>query len=230
MIRDATVQLRQLLRDRGPTPAVARQAAKLLLRSAGGARPGRRIEGIRRPAALDFSMAVPFGYAAAEADAPALRVAAVCHLFHADLAGEFRPVLAGIPGPLDLLLTTDSEAKRAAIAAAFAGWDKGGLTVRVVPNRGRDIGPKLAAWADVHAHDLVLYLHSKRDTHFVDGSAWRRYLLHTLAGSPAIAGSIAEAFRRDPRLGIVMPQHWGPLRDRLDWATIFSWPATWRAG
>jgi len=143
-------------------------------------------------------------------------------MFYPELAGEFHDTLANIPGRLDVLLTTDTQDKRAALAASFAGWDKGALEVRVVANRGRDIGPKLTACGDLYAsHDVVLFLHSKRDSHFADGPGWRHYLLHTLAGSPAIAGSILTAFERDPRLGIVMAQHWPPLRGRLDWGDNF---------
>jgi lipopolysaccharide biosynthesis protein len=208
------------MRDVGPTPAAARQLAKLLVRTLAWAGPDQQILGIGRPAAHDASMAVPFGNTP---EAPfALRVAAACHMFYPELAAESRAVLANIPGRLDLLLTTDTEEKRAALAASFDGWDKGALEVRVVANRGRDIGPKLTACGDLYAsHDVVLFLHSKRDTHFADGPVWRRYLLHNLAGSPAIAGSILTAFQRDPHLGIVMAQHWPPLRGRLDWGGNF---------
>jgi len=194
----------------------------MLLRAAAGAKPGRRIEGIRRRPQHDVSMAVPFGFVGVAPPPADLRIAAACHMFHPDMAAEFRTALALIPGRLDVVLSTDTEAKRAGIAHAFRDWDKGEVDVRLVVNRGRDIGPKLTAYGDLHdRHDLVLYLHSKRDRHLVDGVAWRRYLLHTLAGSPAIVGSIFQAFRHDPRLGIVMPQHWGPLRSRLDWGDDF---------
>ncbi len=222
MLADALVQARQWLRDLGPSPAAARQIAKLLARAAAGARPGQRVEGLRRAAAIDASMAVPFGFVGSATPPPKLRVAAACHLFHADLADEFFGALARVPGRLDLLLTTDSQAKLDALAGRFAAWDKGTLTLRLVANRGRDIGPKLTACADLYAgHDVVLLLHSKRDGHLVDGAGWRRYLLHTLAGTPAIAGSILAAFAQDPRLGLVMAQHWPPLRPRLDWGDNF---------
>jgi lipopolysaccharide biosynthesis protein len=143
-------------------------------------------------------------------------------MFYPELAGEFYHALSNIPGRLDVLLTTDTKDKRAALAASFAGWDKGKLAVRVVANRGRDIAPKLTACGDLYQnHDIVLFLHSKRDSHFADGPDWRRYLLHTLTGTPAIAASILYAFQHDPRLGIVMAQHWAPLRGRLDWGGNF---------
>lgn len=229
VVRDAVAQLRQLLRDRGPTPGAARQMAKVMLRAVSGAKPGSHVVGMRRHGTYDFSMGVPFGFVSGETPPPAFRIAAACHMFHPDLSAEFRAALARIPGGVDVVLSTDTEDKRAEIAHAFTGWDKGEVDVRIVANRGRDIGPKLTAYGDVHdRYDLVLYLHSKRKTGrkpdgsvLYDGSEWRRYLLHTLAGSPAIIGSIVEAFQRDPRLGIVMPQHWEPMRDRINWGGNF---------
>jgi lipopolysaccharide biosynthesis protein len=49
----------------------------------------------------------------------------------------------------------------------------------------------------------------------------RRHFLHDLAGSAEIVGSILEAFRRDPRLGMVMPQHWERVRGHMDWPEVF---------
>ena len=228
-LRDAAVQLRQLLRDQGPTPGAARQMAKMLLRTVSGAKTGSRIDGMRRQPKYDFSMGVPFGFVSGATPPPVFRIAAACHMFHPDLSGEFREALARIPGHVNVVISTDTEDKRAEIVRAFSFWDKGEVDVRIVANRGRDIGPKLTEFGDVYdRHDLVLHLHSKRSitrrpdgSVRIDGSKWRRYLLHTLAGSPAIIGSVLEAFRRDPRLGIVMPQHWEPIRHWVNCADTF---------
>jgi lipopolysaccharide biosynthesis protein len=222
LIGDAAVQSRQLLRDLGPTPAAARQFVKMALRVASNAKPGDRIEGIRRKVECDYSMAVPFKFMSDALPATDIRVAAACHMFHPDLSAEFRSILTEIPGALDVLISTDTVPKRDEIVSNFNGWNKGSVDVRIVPNRGRDIGPKVTAYCDMYErYDVILYLHSKRNNHLVDGSEWRRYLLHTLAGSQAIAGSILEAFRRDPHLGIVMPQHTQSIRERLDWGDNF---------
>ena len=214
---DASVQLRQLLRDCGPTWDTARQTAKLLARTLSRPQPGGRVEGVRRRATHDWSMAIPFGFQPEQTSSP-LRVAAICHVFHPDMAAELRDQIARIPGPLDVAVSTDTAEKCVQITQAFQRWDKGAVDVRIVENRGRDISPKVVTFADLASrYDVVLYLHSKRSSHFVDGPGWCRYLLNTLVGSSAAAISILEAFRRDPRLGLVMAQHWEPLRDRLDW-------------
>ncbi|WP_158932530.1 rhamnan synthesis F family protein [Acidisphaera sp. S103] len=193
-----------------------------MLRTTSGVAEGQVIEGVRRKAQVDFSMSVPFGFISGLEPPVDLRIAAILHLFHPDLSAEFLEALTQVPGCLDVFISTDSDEKSTEILKVFRNWEKGDVDVRVLPNRGRDIGPRLTAFRDVHAkYDLLLYLQSKRDSHLVDGPPWRRYLLHSLVGSPAIVRSILEAFHRDQRLGIIMPQHWGPIRHRLDWGSNF---------
>ena len=51
----------------------------------------------------------------------------------------------------DLLLSTNNEAKAEALRAATLGFNRGEVEIRVVPNRGRDIGPVLSSlWPQNH--------------------------------------------------------------------------------
>src|SRR5581483_11607556 len=67
---------------------------------------------------LDYSLAVPFGFSDGIGTP---RLAVICHLYHADLAHEFRRYLKNIPLAFDLFITTDTAPKRAYIAQVFAG-------------------------------------------------------------------------------------------------------------
>ena len=196
-------------------PAIARFARSL------PERLRRRIEGapVTRPASVpDRSLAVPFRYPLADVAVPAGPVAVVCHLFHEELAGEFRSLVDPLPFAADLYLSTDTPAKRDAIAAAFAGWAGGEVTVALAPNRGRDIAPKLVTFRDAYQHHpLVLFLHGKRSLTSPIGDAWRRTLTETLIGSPDVVRSVVDLFARDPRLGIVLPQNYEPIRQHLRW-------------
>ena len=175
-----------------------------------------------RPEENDASAAVPFGYPPAVLAEPP-RVAAVCHMFHPEVAGEALARLRNIPFPADVFVSTDTEEKRAALAALFASWGQGTAEVRVVPNRGRDIAPKLVGFREVHdRYDRVLHLHSKRSKHADFLQPWRAYLYETLLGSPAVVRSVFEAFERLPRLGMVAPQHFEPVRRWLDWSGNFG--------
>lgn len=165
----------------------------------------------------DKVVAVPF--ARVEPPAARVRVAVAMHIFYPDLAPAMRTAAENIPAPADVYVSTDSDAKAAAIRTTFAGWDRGSVEVRVCPNRGRDMLSKFVAFPDaLQAHDLVLFLHSKRSTHFHDGqSDWGDTLYRTLAGSPAIVQSILRLFEADDRLGVVIPEHFDLVRKWVNW-------------
>jgi len=118
----------------------------------------------------------------------------------------------------DLHLTTDTEAKRAELTQAFSGWDKGEVEVRLTPNRGRDVAPKLITLADAHArHQIVLHLHSKKSPHDSDLKMWRDFLYETLMGDADVAASVLGAFEQRPDLGLIAPQHYFSVRNGVGW-------------
>ena len=169
----------------------------------------------RRPVNdTDFALAVPFGFAPAPVERT---VAAVIHAFYPDVLAPLLTRLRNVPGRVDLFLSTDTEEKRAEIAAATADWP-GAVDIRIFPNRGRDIAAKFVGFRDVYdRYDLFLHLHTKRSPHGGTPLArWRDYLLGNLIGSPEIAGSILHLFE-DPKLGIVFPQHLFEIRGILNW-------------
>ena len=170
----------------------------------------------------DFSVSVPFGYDLSVASAETGAIAVVCHIFHADLAAHMRSVLDNIPFQADVFISTDTNAKRDIIADAFAGWSKGKCDIRISVNRGRDIAPKLITFRDVYdSHQLVLFLHSKKSPHLPFGEGWRQSLMNSLVGSPDIVRSIIDLFSQNPEVGLVMPQHFEPIRDGLVWDKNF---------
>ena len=173
-----------------------------------------------RPADLDRSVAVPFGFAPLDR---AVSIGVVCHLFHPEVGPEVLFYLRHLPGQADLFVSTDTEAKRVELAGIFAAWDRGAVQLRVMPNRGRDIAPKLVGFAEAHdRYDLVLHLHSKMSTHAAFLQPWRSYLFETLLGSPEVVRSNLDAFARLPDLGMVAPQHFEAIRRWLGWNGNFD--------
>jgi len=153
---------------------------------------------------------------------PSPPVAAIVHIFYPDLAGEILSYLEQIPRRTDLFISTDSDAKRLAILAAFEGWN-GGLQVQVAANRGRDIAPKLITFADVYArYDLVLHLHSKKSAHSDHLRLWRYFALETLLPSQQGIKALLDQFDRDPALGLVAPETFRPVRPAMSWGGNFQ--------
>lgn len=170
----------------------------------------------------DYSLSVPFAYQIA-APGPDPSVAVVCHLFHHELT----PVLGGyfrnIPFPCPIFISTDTAAKKADIERYFSDWKQGPVDVRLAPNRGRDIAPKLVTFADVHGRfEYVLHVHAKRSVHDARLRGWGEFLLKSLLGSAEIVGSIFEIFARFPGVGLVASQHFEPLRFGLGWGDNFE--------
>ena len=173
------------------------------------------------PQDRDFSLGVPFDFEPVLGPVP--RIAAMVHMFHADLAAEFASRLNHLPPGATVLITTDTEAKRRAILAAFAEWDNGPVEVRLVPNRGRDMAPKLTAFTDRYGEfELILFLHSKKTEFSSAGEGWRELLLGGLCGSDRVVTSICALFEADPALGLVFPQHHEPIRPYTGWEYNFA--------
>jgi O-antigen biosynthesis protein len=166
----------------------------------------------------DYSLGVPFAFGPAAPTSMARR-AMVLHLFHTEYCQAFLACAGQIPGRLDIFISTDTPAKAADIREVFANWTRGSVDVRVVENRGRDVAPKFVTFRDIYErYDLVLFLHSKKAVHYsAGGNDWRELLLRSLSGSSEIVASILSLFESDPTLGIVFPQHYEGVRDRVVW-------------
>jgi GT2 family glycosyltransferase len=175
---------------------------------------------IARPLEIDYSVSVPFSFAEIS-NLKCGKVAAIIHLYYEDLASEFQSYLSNVPVDLDVYISTTDAFKAAAIECVFAGWNKGSVEVRVVPNRGRDIAPKLVSFSDVYGrYDYVLHMHGKRSAHTVL-SPWRHFLLETLLGTPQVVTSILYAFEQNPNLGMIAAQHFEPMRHWTSWGGNF---------
>lgn len=140
------------------------------------------------------------------------------HLFHDDLAGIFAERLTVIDTAVRVYVSTDAEAKADRIRASLPHAE-----VRVLPNRGRDIWPKLYGFGDAHdRHEIVLHLHGKKSTHAARLNDWLAHILDCLLGSREDVNRILSMFRTIPRLGLVTPltfrnvmgaAHWGANHD-----------------
>jgi lipopolysaccharide biosynthesis protein len=150
------------------------------------------------------------------------RVAAVVHVYYADLLPEILQNLESIPVEFDLLITNASG------RAVSVDPDSIALlrNVRVldVANHGRDILPLvcLVNAGLLDPYELILKVHTKesawRSEHDLGGSgaSWRAELLGALLGSSANVEAILCAFAERPELGVLTsdgsvlgPEYWG---------------------
>ncbi|MFX1695365.1 rhamnan synthesis F family protein [Paraburkholderia sp. A1RO-1] len=216
-----------------PKRLAARRAFRMNLRlaeGAGGKGKGATVTsvvpGVTPPEAaraieIDYSLAVPFSFPVAPS--PSGRLAAIVHLYYEDLAGEIRSYLEDVPFDLDVFISTRDEFGKSVIEKAFSGWSRGTVDVRVVPNRGRDIAPKLLAFKDVYdSYGYVLHLHGKRSHHASVLAPWRHYLLESLCGNADVVKSVMTIFEENPRIGMIAAQHFEPMRHWVNWGGNFE--------
>lgn len=170
---------------------------------------------------IDHSLALPFPFETSVAKPG--KIAAIIHLFYEDLAGEFRTYLANVPADMDVYISTTDRFCKEVIEKAFSTWTKGRVEVRITPNRGRDIAPKLVSFRDVYdKYDYVLHLHSKRSHHASVLAGWRHFILENLLGSGKVVQDILYLFEQNPSLGIVASQHFEPMRHWVNWGGNFK--------
>lgn len=192
------------------------------LDAAGGSREARFYPEIARPLEIDYSISIPFQFDFVP-ELQAESIAAVIHIFYLELSVELKSYLKNIPIHTDLYISTTDDHKAAAITSIFSDWAHGSVDVRIVPNRGRDIAPKLIAFADVYdRYDYVVFLHSKRSFHADALSPWRYFLFESLIGTPEVVLSILKLLQFNPHIGMVAAQHFEPMRHWVNWGGNFQ--------
>jgi lipopolysaccharide biosynthesis protein len=150
------------------------------------------------------------------------------HFHYPDLLPDFLERLASNQLRCDLFLTTTAVEKAKELERWVRRYKQGLVTIDVVPNRGRDIGPFFTHLrAKLASYDVVGHIHGKRSSALADatiGESWRDFLWEHLIGSKfPMADIIVDRFANDPSLGLVFPEDfnllgWGKNRaegDRL---------------
>lgn len=139
-----------------------------------------------------------------------LRVALHGHFYYPELVEDFLQRLSGNTWPIDLKITTSDPKRETSIKRTLSKFGVRNAEVRVVPNRGRDIGPFLGLFRrGAAAYDVIGHLHGKRTEHIepVVADRWRDFAFeHLLGGLTPVADIILDRFADDPTLGLVFPE------------------------
>lgn len=157
---------------------------------------------------LNLNYVLPSGTGAG---ASASRVALVFHLHFADQIEYCRSFIANLPETADLYISTNSEENRDAIESRFRGLTKGKLVVRVIPNRGRDIGSLLVEFRSIAAdYDYICYAHDKKAGQVkpqATGLSFRDKCFENTLGSRGYVENVIRLFDENPYLGMLMPPY-----------------------
>ncbi|MDR6450271.1 glycosyltransferase involved in cell wall biosynthesis/ubiquinone/menaquinone biosynthesis C-methylase UbiE/predicted nucleic acid-binding Zn-ribbon protein [Paraburkholderia terricola] len=137
-----------------------------------------------------------------------LRAALHIHVFYPDALQNLVERLAMNQFACDLFISVPNEVVAAEVSAAVYAVARGHVDVRVVPNRGRDIGPFLTEFRESFSgYDVIGHVHTKKSVDLNDpvlAQRWSGFVLENLIGGRyAAADEILAHFGEQPRLGIV---------------------------
>lgn len=137
------------------------------------------------------------------------------HLYNTYLYNEFVAYFQDWRHKFDLIITVVDENKCRWLKNVFNSQvipALGRLTVKKVPNRGRDIAPWLVYTKQEQTdYDLFCHIHSKVSQHFNFGANWRHYLLDNLIKADSI-DDIVGLFAADAGLGMLFPEEYPALQ------------------
>lgn len=140
---------------------------------------------------------------------PNLRAAIHGHFHYPELFDDFLQRLIQNRSKCDLYLTTNRDEAATVLQETLGKFGVSSAAIRVVPNRGRDIGPFLSELADeLQQYDVIGHVHGKRSALNPGlGDGWRDFLWHHLIGpSFPMVDTILDALASDSTLGLVFPE------------------------
>lgn len=148
-------------------------------------------------------------------DAPALSPPGVfLHVYYPDRLVKLGGYIKNIPRTAHVYISTDTPEKASRIRDIMAPYAFAHTDIRILPNKGWDIGPFLIGFRDViDRHPVLLKLHAKESPYMSRYSAdlWRELLFSSLVGSRERVHQILSFFHNNPDFGMIasppLPEH-----------------------
>lgn len=139
------------------------------------------------------------------------KIALAMHLYFMDLLPQSLAFASNMPPETDLFISTNSEEKKAQIEAAFLQGRFHKVSVRVVENRGRDVGAFLCDLApQLQEYDYACFMHDKKAIQTKPGSVGASFgyvCNENICKNSDHVLNILTEFEKDPYLGILCPPY-----------------------
>ena len=135
-----------------------------------------------------------------------LRTAAIIHCYYPEVLPILLEYLKNLPSATHIYISTDTEEKRASIQQQMAPMGFSKTEIRICPNKGWDIAPFLAGFADIIPnYDLICKVHVKASTHMSKEKSayWRMMLYGSLLDNKQHVKKIIRLFEDRPELGMI---------------------------
>lgn len=151
-------------------------------------------------------------------------VALHIHVFYLDLLAPILERVAASESVPDLFISVPDEERAAQVLGCLSAHGLQAVSIKVVPNRGRDIGPMLTAFgpALLRGYSIVGHVHTKKTKDLADatiGKRWFDFLIDNLLGADGaeMMDVIVASMQTDATIGLVYPSDpncvgWGANR------------------
>ena len=137
-----------------------------------------------------------------------LKAAVILHCYYTETLKGIVHYLDILPNNFHLLISTDTEEKSHTINSIFSRLQLDNKIIRIVPNKGWDIGPFFNAFKDIiFDYDLICKLHAKTSTDLPEYKTqqWRDIIFNSLIGNKERVKDIVALFSTYNNLGMLIP-------------------------
>lgn len=140
-----------------------------------------------------------------------MRALVAIHCYYEDMIDELMEYAERVPCERHVVVTTDTEQKRAVLETALVARGVSSYEVRVTEsNAGRDVSAFLLTCADLlrsDDYDIVVKIHSKRSPQdgAVAGGWFKRHLFGNLLHSENYTANVLNLFAEHPEIGMAIP-------------------------
>jgi len=152
----------------------------------------------------------------ADGEATSLKIAMCFHVFYGEFIDYYCDALAKFPQSVDVFVSVASEELAKKATNDFNACTKvNNVTVKIVPNHGRNFGPMLVEFAsDLQHYELFCHMHSKKSLY--SGRAqtqWADYLGEYLLKDQHVIKQVLNHFNENPESGIYYPTSFWMMPD-----------------
>ena len=152
----------------------------------------------------------------ANGEPTSLKLAMCFHVFYGEFIDYYCDALATFSQSVDVFVSVANDELAKKAAKDFKACEKvNNVTVKVVPNHGRNFGPMLVEFAsELQSYDLFCHMHSKKSLY--SGRAqtqWADYLGEYLLKDQHVIKQVLNHFNDNPKSGIYYPTSFWMMPD-----------------
>ncbi|KTD14155.1 glycosyl transferase, family 2 [Legionella gratiana] len=136
-----------------------------------------------------------------------LRCAIHIHVFYSDLLKDLMDRIQINESDFDVYVSTN-EVLFKQVSEILSDYEQINTKIKAVPNRGRDIGPLISAFADeLQKYEVIGHFHTKKSLDIKNAQFardWYLFLIENLLGGKHLmADQIINEFKKDIKIGLV---------------------------